>query len=328
MKIFSGKLSAKYLEERNIKFEKTESNINKDKAEEMICDEMPDILITGTGGGNIEQELRNIAYERNIKSVVVLDFWKDYSRRWLYATYPVEAMKDKVCVMDELTKEEMIKENFPEKNLIVTGHPYLDLIFNYERNDMIENNDKFNDKNRVNEQGRKHSYLFLSQPLKIIGVTDYEEHPLKILLEALKCTGKEKVSLTIKLHPIENKSDELISLADSYNSDELEIKFADEKSSLKNLISESGAVIGYNTIAMFEARAFSKRTISLNVVPVKKSLTAAMKKAGIEIIDANVSSVLECLNKNDEKTDNEMKDLFRGGIENCLKVILDEVHLN
>ncbi len=96
LKIFSGKLSQKFLRERNIEFEKTESFINKETAKGMIDEFMPDVLITGTSGGNAEQEMRNIAFERNISSIVVLDFWKDYSRRWFYATYNSDEMSDKV----------------------------------------------------------------------------------------------------------------------------------------------------------------------------------------------------------------------------------------
>lgn len=326
LKIFSGKLSRKFLKERKIKFDETDSYISKEMAKEMIDEFNPDVLVTGTGGGNAEQELRNIAFERNISSIVVLDFWKDYPRRWFYATYNTDEMKDKVCVMDELTKREMIEENFPEKNLIVTGHPYLDFIFNYDRNDLSDDlKDSYDKKDKSNI--KLNNFLYLSQPFNVIGIKDYNIHPLKILMEALKKLDREKITLTIKLHPNEKKSDELINLV-SLSSDKLEIIFADEDSSLKKLMSECSTVIGYNTIAMFEARAFNKRTISLNVVRVKNSLTEVMNKAGIEIIQANENDILECLKKNKKESNVRLENIFQGGIENCVKVIFDEIHLN
>lgn len=333
LKIYSGKLSRKFLKERKIKFEKIDSNISKEIAKEMINEFKPDVLVTGTGGGNAEQELRNVAFERNISSIVVLDFWKDYPRRWLYATYNTNEMNNKVCVMDELTKCEMIEENFPEKNLIVTGHPYLDYIFNYDRNDLIDDYDKDDDnKTDLNNEYDKsniklNNFLYLSQPFDVIGIKDYNVHPLKILMEALKKLNRDKITLTIKLHPNEKKSDDLIDLV-NLSSDKLEILFADEDSSLKKLMSECGIVIGYNTIAMFEARAFHKRTISLNVVRIKNSLIEAMNKAGIEIIPANENDILECLKKDTDENIYRRGNIFQGGIENCVKVIFDEIQLN
>ncbi|MEO8447647.1 MAG: hypothetical protein ABI528_09140, partial [bacterium] len=106
LNIYSGKLSRKISEKINTV--RIDSFISREKAEMIIDKFLPDMILTGTGGGNAEQAFRNEAYKRNIKSIVVLDFWKDYSRRWLYSSYDLKDMKDKVCVMDELTKKEMI----------------------------------------------------------------------------------------------------------------------------------------------------------------------------------------------------------------------------
>ena len=320
MEIYSGKLSEKFLKETKIIYNKLLPEITQKEAMTIIDKVKPSVIVTGTSGGNAEQMLRNVAYERKIPSVVILDFWKDYSRRWLYASYPFEEMKDKICVMDEMTKKEMMSENFSEGNLIITGHPYLDKIFNF-------NNDKTYDNSKIPENIITHNYLFLSQPLQIIGIENYEVHPVKILTDALTRLSeirKNKITLTIKLHPSEEMTNELFKLSNIHNRDTFEIIFADKTKSLPELINKSKAVIGYNTIAMFEARAAGKRTISLNFASVKDSLMKAMDEAGIEIISGATEEIFNCLNKETKSAVNN--EIFKGGIENCMKVILEQLN--
>jgi len=317
LEIYCGKLSEKFLEKENRVYNKIDSMITREYAAGIMQNVRPDLLITGTGGGNAEQELRNEAFQKNIKSIVILDFWKDYARRWLYASYSLSEMRDKICVMDEFTKDEMTGENFPEGNIIVTGHPYLDKIFNFSKNNSGKNN------------FRKNHILFLSQPLHIIGLKDYKIHPLKTFLESLKrmsSENKSEYSLNIKLHPSEEMSSEIEELKKTYDSEYLRIKFADKSSSLKDMILESEIITGYNTIAMFESRAMNRRTISLKVAPIRNSLSIAMKTAGIEVINADEVSIIECINNS--KPESYGKEIFKGGIDNCIKLILSELNLN
>ncbi|MDQ3194203.1 MAG: hypothetical protein M3P82_04295 [Bacteroidota bacterium] len=319
MRIYAGRLNGIILKEKRIDFLLIDSKISEETSEKMIDDFNPDILISGTSGGNAEQELRNAAFKKNIKSLVILDFWKDYSRRWLYASYPLDKLHDKVCVMDEETKKEMIEEKFTSDRLLVTGNPYLDKIFNYNENNFFVNN----------EAAPENNYLFLSQPLNIIGIENYKIHPLEILLQSLKEISdrkKEFVTFKIRLHPLETELNELSSLVSKYDSNNFIVEFSDESKSLKDLVNKSRTIIGFNTIAMFEAAAMGKRTISLNVVEVKKSLTQAMNAADIEIIRLDKNEIINCLLK---KYKNERKDkIFQGGIENCMKLILSELNTN
>ncbi|MBK8982281.1 MAG: hypothetical protein IPM38_08150 [Ignavibacteria bacterium] len=194
--VYSGKLSKEIAGNAGFDYIEIESMINKNTAEHIYRTVSPDLLLTGTGGGNTEQEFRNIAFRENTPSVVILDYWKDYKRRWLYADHEISKLKDNVCVMDNFTKQEMAEEGFPENNIIVTGHPYLDKIFHSGRKDKKE---KREDSLNI---------LFLSQPLEIIGIKSCDS-PLKILSDAAsehtEKSGK-KVTLTVRLHPSENIS--------------------------------------------------------------------------------------------------------------------------
>jgi hypothetical protein len=320
LNIYSGRLSEQIVLKSETDYRKIRSTPDRSEAETIMNEVNPDLLLTGTGGGSAEQELRNIAFERDIRSVVILDFWKDYSRRWLYSSYPVEKMKDKICIMDELTKLEMIEENFPEESLIVTGHPYLDRLFNFQ--------------DKVNNTGVElsgNNYLFLSQPLEVIGVKDYEIHPVKLLLEALRKLSilkKEIFRLTIKLHPSEEMSIELSKIVQSFDDRYLKVSISERTKTLDELLNESEFVIGYNTIAMFESRALGKETLSMNVVQVKNSLMEAMKAAGIRVVNASENEIYECLAKANVNSNKKSSNIFKGGIENCTRVILKELNLN
>ena len=313
--IYSGKLSEKFLKEKKINFNKLDSILSSAEAKKIINKVDPDIIVTGTSGGSAEQELRNIAFTKRIKSVVILDFWKDYSRRWLYATYHIAEMKDTVCVMDDEVRKEMLKENFPKNNLIVTGQPYLDRLFNAPE--------------EKHTQTDANNILFLSQPLNVIGITNYKVHPLEILLQALTKLSqkqKKKINLSIKLHPGEKLSTEIKKIATEFINEILEIKIESGNRKLDDLMKNASVVIGYNTIAMFEARAMNKRTISLNVVPVRESLSKAMNTAGIEIVKADEKEIYKCLSEN--KILKTKKNIFKGGVDNCVRIILSSIKLN
>lgn len=314
LSIYSGKLSEKILKAKKISFEKMDSALDKAGAKKILSKVDPDVIVTATSGGSGEQELRNAALTIKIPSVVILDFWKDYSRRWLYATYHINEMKDKVCVMDEMTKEEMIDEKFPKDKLAVTGQPYLDFIFNNDNKGLFD------------EEGN--SILFLSQPLDIIGVSNYQIHPLEIVVKAIEklSTGKKKQKLSIRLHPGEKLSPEIKKITEKYGSDKIEIKLENKSRKLDDLIKQASVVIGYNSIALFEARAKGKRVISINAGQVKNSLKENMKNAGIETADLAEKEIVKILKQN--KTPELKKNLFKGGIEKCIKTILKEVNLN
>lgn len=308
IKLYSGLLSRKFT--GDYESEILGSNIDKQTAEKILEENEPDMLITGTSAGNAEQLLRNDAFEKNITSVVILDFWKDYGRRWYFADYNIEETKDYVFVMDECTKAEMEKEGFREKFLLVTGHPYLDKIFNYGNNKPVVH-------------GRENHYLFLSQPLNVIGIKNYAIHPLEYLLNSLKTLTAEKgnIKLTVKLHPVETITTELENAVQKFHSEVLSIRIIKNEISIDNLIDESEIVIGFNTIAMFEARAKNKRTISLKAVKVKESLDKAMMRAGIEIVEINTKDITSVL-KN--KTELHIPQNFhKGAIENCKREILN-----
>ncbi|MBS1517242.1 MAG: hypothetical protein JSS91_04070 [Bacteroidetes bacterium] len=308
--IYCGKLSCGIADNSHLDCFNIDSMITKETAEEIIEKSSPDLLLSATGGGNAEQELRNTANRKNIPGIVILDFWKDYKRRWLYADYEIEKMKDVICVMDELTKKEMTEEGFPERNIIVTGHPHLDRMFNQQNTAGIRRDDN------------KLKALFLSQPFSIIGISEYKIHPLKLTATALKKYSdhiKKEAELTVRLHPSEKMSDEISLIIGEEKNSGLKIKLSSNEDNLHGLISDSDIVFGYNSIAMFEAKAFKKRAVSLDYFPMNESLRVAFASAGIESAEADDKALFETL----KSPVNSISDgnFFSGGINNCIELI-------
>lgn len=307
--VYSGKPSLKFLKGTDLKINELKSDLTFEEASAIIDREVPDILLTATGGGGAEQQLRNVAYKRNINSFVVLDFWKHYARRWMYADYEISKMKDIVFVMDENVKIEMISDGFPENQIVVTGHPYLELLFSEESY-------------VSNSRAGFHSYLFLSQPSDTIGLKDYKKHPVEEIIKQLKkhsrSTGKNLL-LYVKLHPLETISDELLKIVMECDGIGVRVFVVDAENDLNELLKMCNTVIGYNSIALFEAAASGKRVFSLDVVPMNDSLKIAMEGAGIEIVSPK--EIAERLAEKKANRESGYQGLYSGATNNCINRI-------
>lgn len=307
--VYSGKPSLKFLKGTDLKINELKSDLTFEEASAIIDREVPDILLTATGGGGAEQQLRNVAYKRNINSFVVLDFWKHYARRWMYADYEISKMKDIIFVMDENVKIEMISDGFPENQIVVTGHPYLELLFSEESY-------------VSNSRAGFHSYLFLSQPSDTIGLKDYKKHPVEEIIKQLKkhsrSTGKNLL-LYVKLHPLETISDELLKIVMECDGIGVRVFVVDAENDLNELLKMCNTVIGYNSIALFEAEARGKRVFSLEVVPMNDSLKIAMEGAGIEIVKPGKIAERLADKKTSRRT--RYQGLYSGATKSCINRI-------
>ncbi len=306
LSVYSGKPSLKFLKDTGFNINELKSDLTFEEASAIIEREVPDILLTATGGGSAEQQLRNVAHKRNISSFVVLDFWKHYARRWIYADYDIANMKDVVFVMDENAKIEMLSEGFPENQIVVTGHPYLEQLFS-------------EDNYVANSRAGWNSCLFLSQPSDTIGLKDYKKHPVSDLIKELKkhskSVGKELL-LYVKLHPLETLSEELLKIV--VDSDEIGVRvfLMGAEYHLNDLLKNCRTVIGYNSVALFEAASRGKRVFSLDIVPMNDSLKNAMTGAGIEIVRPR--KIAERLADKKANRKSGYQGLYSGATENCI----------
>ena len=204
------------------------------------------------------------------------DFWANYALRWKGATYAVPQSPDRVCVMDELSKKEMIAEGFREESLTVTGQPYLEYLFKAGAKEIY-----------ANSSTHSMRVLFLSQPFDIIQPKLGDKHPVEILEDVLNGhhqETREPVSLMIKLHPKEAMDARLAEIVSDLARKGLDVHLSDRFTSVAELIEDYDVVVGFTTIALFEARARGKRVLSLDLCECLPSLQNAMRQAGIAVV--------------------------------------------
>lgn len=111
--------------------------ISPARLRKILDKEKPDLVITGTASQEdksrdiLEHAVIIVARRLGIPSLAVLDFWDGTGNYYKRFTDERDGVKfallpDYLAVMDDVAKEEMLDEGFPEDRLVVTGQPYFD----------------------------------------------------------------------------------------------------------------------------------------------------------------------------------------------------------
>ena len=81
------------------------------------------LLLTGTSYNSVDLEKKFIASarERGVPSLAVLDFWSNFALRFSRGDGGLENIPDRIAVMDEWAREEMIAAGFDATRLVVTA---------------------------------------------------------------------------------------------------------------------------------------------------------------------------------------------------------------
>ncbi|MFH0779341.1 MAG: hypothetical protein V1928_00605 [Parcubacteria group bacterium] len=208
----------------------------------------PDLFLAGTSLGNtIDKDILLWCRERFVPSVYVLDFWANYWQRFSSERKDFKYLPDYICVMDDISKQDMVDEGFAEKQIIVTGNPHFD---------------HFAD--GISLTGEKtNRVLFVSQPLRALNerseIEKYGYDEYQVLKDVLHIwsTAPAESQLIIRLHPNEDrlKFNSLLDPNDARIS-------LDNRPDVKESISAVDLVIGMNSIVLFQAVAAGKPVIS------------------------------------------------------------------
>lgn len=204
----------------------------------------PDIFIAGTSAGD-SPDKRIMRELGKTPSLSVLDFWLNYWQRFSspgkkdFAYLPT-----RICVMDDIAKEEMLAEGFPEERLAVTGNPHFD---------------HFAD--TVTREGEEiERILFISQPIRAVAslsgyaqAANDEYVALTDILQVLD-TLPGQYHMSLRLHPKEP--------ADKY-AEYLgpRVRRALEPT-LEETLSRAGLVIGIFSPVLMQAAAADKKVLS------------------------------------------------------------------
>ncbi|MBM3254617.1 MAG: hypothetical protein FJZ16_10210, partial [Candidatus Omnitrophica bacterium] len=271
------KFSEDVFKKRKIPFKKLEdfniTEISPTTMEYLLDKEKPDLVVLGTSlGRSIEDDIVLAARKMKIKTFALLDFWNNYSQRFscLETNKRLAFLPDFIGVMDEFTKEEMIKEGFEPERLLITGQPYFDGLFELAKTFDKEKVIQFRDELNISNSDILIS--FFSQPLTKTRPNSADEPGylgytqltiLNSLIKALYILKKDlgrPITLFVKLHPKETPDE----IDDLISGKTIGIA-VDKNIDPRKLMLSSDIVCGMFTMILVEAFLIRKKVLSIQI---------------------------------------------------------------
>jgi hypothetical protein len=281
--IYAGKFVSARVTSAGLPFRELASDLSSEAAQALLQEVHPEVLITGTSWGSpAEQNLRNEAHLRGLPSVVFLDYWSNYAKRWEGATYPLAEMKDRIAVLDDGMHAEMLAEGFPAQSLVVTGHPRLEALSR---------------EISTSKKSKVGKVLFLSEPARSSYNGPIAGHPLLKLAEAFAALGRE-ITLLVKLHPKEELGTELTDLLTRVNATGILASIVTDVMLPMGFL-DFEYVFGYQSMGLFEAAAMGAKAFAFPSAPPGPGLAAGLHRFGIAQLSADPQVIGEAVLKAD-----------------------------
>lgn len=245
--------------DRGISCTSLDEGITRDMVAGWLCNPTAGLLLTGTSANPDDMEKQFIAVARDchVPSLAVLDFWANYVRRFSDDEGRLIYLPDRIAVMDEQAREEMIAVGFDPARLAVTGQPAFDDLAGWRSRFSPRQGQEIRDGLRVGPE--EALVLFASQPISVLyGVdSDSPSHPgfteqmvLDAVLAALEQVSREKgraIVLAVRPHPREAAD-----WFESVSSSTIRIAPATRAAS-RDLAMAADLLVGMNTILLVEA---------------------------------------------------------------------------
>lgn len=223
----------------------------------------PDLLITSATSlpavDMTEKYLWQQSKQRGIPSLAFLDQWQNYSVRFSgvqdseYLAY----QPDWINCLNEIGREEMIREGFDGGKLVTLGHPYLSSL-----KDDFHRLDLAGLKASLHISAEDKVALFVSEPIRehYGGMRGYDQYKvLEYFLSSL-VEVKEPPRILVKLHPKDNLASFQV-LAERFKS--LTPQFISNELSPIESLAVSDFVFGMSSIMLIEAFILGKKVASL-----------------------------------------------------------------
>ena len=226
-----------------------------------------------------ERQLWQWAHRKNILSVAVLDQWQNYALRFSGQT-PNERLvyfPDKICVMDDLAKNEMIEDGVPLERIVITGQPAFERLQIGTKNspkkaEML--------RSKLNISTREKILTFVAESLqKDFGNTlGYNElTTFDAVGTILSELNLNHLTIIIKLHP-ENQLSEFKGFIKKWPN--LNIHLIKDEFLTSEIFNISTFVIGMSSIMLVEADIVGKPVISLEINALREP-QLALTRCGV-----------------------------------------------
>ncbi len=201
---------------RGLEVEELAHSTNLEQAQRYLGDFRADILLTATSdnGVNLEKPFIAAARRLGIPSLAVMDHWMNYRLRFANEKGELAYLPDRVAIMDEQAREEMLADGLDAGRLAVTGQPAFDELASLRRSITPQQRQAVRQLLGVARDERM--VLFASEPISTICGTEpsqplypgYTERTvLRDLAAALGRIAErrtEKIVLVVRPHPLDN----------------------------------------------------------------------------------------------------------------------------
>lgn len=241
---------------RGIVFEKLPEIPQQDSILRILRNINPGLLILATSHNVKEYEkyfIKN-SWEQKVPTLSILDFWSFYSVRFNDQNGNLVYIPDKIAVMDQRAKTEMIREGFKPETLAITGQPAFDELQLWKQKFHQETGKKI-----LRSLGIMHEELvvvFASEPEVDNGPGDpfypgyKKDDVLRTLihvLDEIKNESGRDIVLVVRPHPRENPRD-----FDKYKGLSIRVVISEEDQS-RDIVMSADLVTGMTTNLLIEA---------------------------------------------------------------------------
>ncbi|MSQ13341.1 MAG: hypothetical protein EXR47_04260 [Dehalococcoidia bacterium] len=243
-----------------------------DAAAQLLLDAFPaDGLLLGTSWGpSIEKALTRWGFSQGVPAVAVLDAWANYAERFRGPgpEQRMEFLPDRIAIMDDWARREMLALGFPKERLVVTGQPALDLLAGSAGSDE-ETRRRAEARRQLGVAAGAKVVAFFSQPISALYGSDpsspaylgYDEQTvLRDLAQVIGALPQEHSApfvLLVKPHPKEAAGEMQRYLASTKGA-----SITDPQTSPQALLHAADVVVGMSSILLVESYLMGKPTIS------------------------------------------------------------------
>ena len=254
---------------RNLRFIELDETTSHDHIVSLLRNQDTALLITGTSFNDVNLENRFIACGREIglPSLAVLDFWSNYALRFSDGKGSLLCIPDRIAVMDERARDEMLGEGFPASRLAITGQPAFD--------DLAPARSRFTPARRQEIREAlgvgpgEQLVLFASQPFSVVYGTDTADrlypgfteqailNALVLALDEISGEHQEPLVLLIRPHPREDAT-----WLRSLSSRRIRVLVSKDYDP-REVVMSADLVAGVNTALLVEACYLGCVTVSL-----------------------------------------------------------------
>ena len=223
----------------------------------------PDLLITSAtslpGVDMTEKYLWRQAKQKGIPSLAFLDQWQNYAVRFSGNRdhERLAYLPDSINCLNEVGREEMIREGFDGARLVEFGHPYLSSL----KSDLSAI-DVARLKAGLQIPAEDKIALFVSEPIREHYGSAHGYDQYQVLEYFLTCLAdsKKRPGILVKLHPKDNHAS-FQALAEKYKA--LSPQFIRNELSPLECLAVSDYVFGMRSIMLIEANVLGRKVASL-----------------------------------------------------------------